>query len=417
MNEGFEHLSQEQRDALAGEIRSKRRERDEVRKQTISAERGKLKNLLQSIIGKKSGSKALHERADKLHLEARQILEKAKERQPAQVEIIDERDPNNLLSNTDRNFYLSFHFNVLPYSTEGFAENPEQQSKLARFLIEKLALKERGALLDVGFGANIHISNTFAGEGIVAYALDEQPHDHTSRESMWLAPRKVRENEQGVEIMSGDIADIGSQGSQLADKTFGLVLFNGSWTAGGNNWTVAGEVMDAKYYNRPDKSETLAEFMDKETDEILDSCKGKLSKNGLIGIVSSRYAFHGAGYEYSQLPDEKLSFVDVYDRLQRLGAKKFYIFGVSQEGFDQMLARSVEQYPVEHEQFKLKPEEINSVREQLRTVSDLPNEDVYSRYEDNQNYQKSHIAGVKDATEDISGLNAVARIDAIFAEF
>lgn len=417
MSEGFEHLSQEQRDTLAGEIRSKRRERDEVRKQAISEESGRLKNLLQSIIGKESGSKALHEQADKLHLGARQILEKARERQPAHAEIIDEHAADNLLSATSRNLDLSFHISLLPYSTEGFAENPERQSELARFLIEKLALRERGALLDVGFGTNIHISNTFADEKIKAYALDEQQHDHAGGESMWHAPRKIRENEKGVEILSGDIADVGSQESQLADREFGLVLFNGSWTAGGNNWTVAGEIMAAKYYNRPDKSETLVEFMDREKDEILHSCKEKLSKSGLIGIVSSRYAFHGAGYGYSQLPDEKLSFVDVYDRLQRLGAKKFYIIGVSQQGFDQMLERSVQQYPAELKQFKLKQEEINWIRERLKTVSNLPNEDVYSQYGDNPDYQKSRIRGVQDATKDNSGLNALARIDAIFAEF
>jgi len=417
MNESFDHLSQEQRDTLAGEIRSKRRERDEVRKQAVSAESGKLKDLLQNIIGKESGSKPLHSRADKLHLEARQILESARERPSNRNEIINENDPSNLLSDTSRNLDLSFSFSALPYSNEGFAENPERQSDLARFLIEKLGLKKKGAFLDVGFGVNIHVSNTFADEGIEAYAIDEQQHDHTGGESMWHAPRKIRKNEKGVEILSGDIADLGARESQLKDNSFGLILFNGSWTAGGNNWTVAGEVLEAKYHNRPDKTESLVEFMDKEKDEILELCKRQLSRNGLIGVVSSRYAFHGAGYRYSQLPDEKLSFVDLYDRFQRLGAKRLYIFGVSQEGFDQMLARSIEQYPKEQEEFKLKQEEIDSVRQALRDVSSLPGEDVYSRYGDNPDYQKSRIRGVKEATKSTSELNAIARIDAIFAEF
>ena len=417
MTEGFEHLPQEQRDALAGEVQSKRRERDEIRKQAVFTESWKLKDLLQNIMSKEGRSKAFHEQADKLHLKARQILESAREKKPAGIEVIDESDSNNLVSDVSRNLHLSFHFSASPYSGEGFAENPERQAELSRFLIQKLALKERGALLDVGFGANIHTSNTFTDEGIEAYAIDEQQHDHATGESMWHAPRKVRTNEKGVEVLSGDIADLNSEESQLKGKLFGAILFNGSWTAGGNNWTVAGEVMEAKYHNRIDKTESLVEFMDREKDEILKSCKERLTSNGLIGIVSSRYAFHGAGYGYTQLPDEKLSFIDVYDRFQRLGVKRIYLFGVSQEGFDQMIARSIEQYPKEYREFKLKRDQINSVREKLRNVSNLPREDVYSQYGDNPDYQKSRICGSIEATKDVSELNTIARIDAIFAEF
>lgn len=414
MSKSFEHLSQEQRDALAGEVRGKRRERDEARKRAIFTESGKLKDLLQNIIGKEGGSRTLHKRADQLHLEARQILESAREKQPPGIEIIDESDPNNLISDASRNLDLSFHFGVLPHSDEGFAENPERQTELAHFLIQKLALKNRGALLDVGFGANIHISNTFTDEGIGAYAIDGQ---QSTGKSMWHAPRKVRTNEKGVEILSGDIADVDSEESQLKGKKFGLILFNGSWSSGGNNWTVAGEVMEAKYHDRPDKTEALVEFMDREKDKILKSCKERLTSNGLVGVVSSRYAFHGAGYGYSQLPDEKFSFIDVYDRFQRLGAKRIYLLGITQEGFDQMLARSIEQFPKKYDQFKLKQNEVGSVREQLRSISNLPEEDVYSQYGDNPDYQKSRIRGAIEATKGVSKLNAIARIDAIFAGF
>lgn len=417
MSEDFRYLSQEQRDALAGEVRSKRRERDEVRKQAISEEGRKLKRLLQYIIGKENISTSLHEQADKLHLESSQKLESAREKQPIQIEITNEHDPNNLLSNTSLKLDLSLHFGGSPYSNEGFAENPERQSKLAYFFIQKLGLKKRGPFLDVGFGVNIHISNTFADEGIESYAIDKQQYDHTSNEPKWHAPREVRKNEKGVKILSGDIADMGDKESQLNNKLFGLILFNGSWTTGGNNWTVAGEVLEAKYHDRPDKTETLVEFMDKEKDEILNSCKRQLSKGGLIGVVSSRYAFHGAGYGYTQLPEEKICFTDVYDRFQRLGAKKIYLFGISQNGFDRMLEQSIEQCSKEHEKFKLQKEEIDSVREKLRFVSNLPDEDIYTRYGDNPDYQKKRLCNVKEATKNISGLNEIARIDAIFAEF
>lgn len=402
MNESLGSLLQEQRDNLAKELRDKRRERDKIRRLAVVND---------------ENSRDFHNQADQLQSEAKQILQNAKERQPTHIEIINEHTANNPLSDISKNLDLSAHFGVLPFSTEGFAEKPRKQEELARFFINKFGLRQKGALLDVGFGANIHIANTFADEGIDACAIDEQQHDFKDDESLWHAPRIVRKNEKAVEILSGDIADLGEEKSQLKDRSFGLILFNGSWEAGGNNWTVAGEVMEAKYHNVTNKDKTAAEFMDEEKDAILQACRKQLVRNGLIGIVSSRYAFHGAGYGYSQLSDEKLCFIDLYDRFQQLGAKKIYLFGVSQEGFDQMLARSIDQYPKEHEEYKLAQEEIDAVREELRTVANLPDEDIYCEYGDNPEYQKARIRRSKEATSNIAELNTMARVDAIFAEF
>lgn len=345
------------------------------------------------------------------------FLESQEEDKSVEIEVINEKDPNNLLSDQSRNLVLLSHSHPSPYSGEGFAENPKRQAELAFFLIEKLDLKSRGASLDVGFGSNIHISNTFADEGIKSYALDELVSNQTTNESMWHAPKQVRLNERNVEILSGDIVDIGKNESEIKDKQFGLILFNGSWSSGGNNWTVAGEVMEGKYYNKPDRISTLVEFMDQEKDAILESCKKRLTSNGLIGVVSSRYAFHGAGYDFSQLPEEKLSFIDVYDRFQRLGAKKIHLFGISQDGFDQILTRSMEQSSEGHNTYEVDQNQVALIREQLRLISNIPENDVYSRFGNNQDYQKSRLHDVIEATKNIPELNAIARIDAIFAEF
>jgi hypothetical protein len=174
---------------------------------------------------------------------------------------------------------------------------------------------------------------------------------------------------------------------------------------------------EAKYHNRPDKTETLVEFMEKEKEKILKSCKKQLKDNGLIGVVSSRYAFRGAGYDYTQLSDEKLNFVDVYDRFRRLGAKKIYLVGVSQDGFDHMLAQSHDEDTSDHENFELPDEIISSVRGKLRAVSNLPDEDIYSLNGDDPVFQKAHIRRVKETTSEVPELSAIARIDAMFAEF
>lgn len=333
---------------------------------------------------------------------------------PVEIQVLDENDPQNVLSNKAVNFELfGGLLSLSVYSKEGFAEDSTKQTELAHFLIQKLSLKKRGPLLDVGFGTNIHISNTFSDEGIKAYAIDEQQDDHTKGESLWHAPREIRINEKGVNILSGDIADISSKESTLWDKKFGLILFNGSWTSGGNNWTVAGEVMEAKYHNRPDKTDSLVKFRNHEKDVILQSCKKHLMNKGLIGVISPRYAFHGAGYSYDQLSEEKLNVIDLFDRFQKLRAKKIYLFGVTQEGFDQMLERSVEQFKPQSD----KTQKIQLVREQLRKISNLPQEDMYSKYGDSSEYQKSRIKAVIEATKNVSELNSLAKIDAIFAEF
>lgn len=350
------------------------------------------------------------------------ILKRPREKEPVapiSIQVFDESDPGNVISDRYRNFGLPSQFGIAPYSTEGFAEDLAKQTELARFFIYKLGLKNRGPLLDVGFGANIHIANTFISEGMEAYAIDAQQHDHTDKESIWHAPRLVRTNGEGVNILSGDIADISSKESVLRSEQFGLVLFNGSWTAGGNNWTVAGEVMEGKYHNKSSKTESLIKFMDREKDKILRSCKEQLTVNGLIGVVSSRYAFHGAGYSYSQLPEEKLSFIDVFDRLQRLGAKRIYLFGITQRSFDEMLVRSSKAYPPEDDKDKLPQETVESVREQLKTVFNLSREDIYLRYriKSESKYQKARIDSIVEATKNTPELNNLARIDAIFAEF
>lgn len=328
------------------------------------------------------------------------------------IVVFDESDPENILSDVSRG--LAFAHTLSggsPYSTEGFAGSPEKQSQIAQLLISKFQLKNRGPVLDVGFGSNIHIADTFAKSGLHASAIDEQQHDYSQGGKMWHAPALVSRNQNGVQILSGDIADIEKTESQLRNAQFGLILFNGSWESGGNNWTVAGEVMEAKYHNVQTDMSSLVEFMDVEKDHLLSSCKNRLSGNGLIGIVSSRYAFHGAGFNYQQLPEEKLTFIDVYERFQRLGAKRIFIFGVSQNGFDQIVAKSL-QGPMNQS-----PQLLQGTREQLRDVKNLPEKDLYSEHGGNPDFQASRIRTVKLSAQDVPELNAVARIDAMFAEF
>ena len=330
------------------------------------------------------------------------------------VEIIDENTKGNVLSNKSRLFSLYPSCDMSVFSTEGFAENSEKQTELANFLIGRFGVKQRGALLDVGFGTNLHVAKTFVSKGIKASAIDSIKND------------KKNPAVTGVEIVTGDISDISGPSSKLRSNKFGLILFNGSWISGGNNFTVGGEVMEAKYHELKSKSQSCVQFIDEERDRIVGACKDHLTSVGLIGVISSRYAYHGAGWNFDKLPEEKLSFVDLYERFMRLGAKKIYLVGLSQKGFDELLNESKAHFKIPERRSLVNPddlpevlseEEIRGIRRGLTNIENLPREDVYTNFGDNTEYQRKRIKNVLEATKDIPELREPARIDAIFAEF
>lgn len=301
------------------------------------------------------------------------------------IEIIDESDPGNILSDTSRNLDLhrtptEFYDALAHYhSYEGFWEAVddvgEKQSKLGQYLARRFDIRSRGALLDVGFGKNLSIVGAFTNEGISSFAIDVRQHpewvEHNMRGDMgfdikrfWVAPKQVREAGR-IHIFCGDVALMGATDSELKDHRFGLTLFNGSWNSGGFNLTI-----------------------DKRLKEkTLQACRDHLVEDGLIGIVSSRYAYLGAGYMFGQLPREKLDFIDLYRRLSLLGAQRFYILGMSQAGFESVVTRSYQALDPKKEDDLLSWRNITKVIGKLRSACG------------------------------IERLDTIARIDGIFAEF
>lgn len=297
------------------------------------------------------------------------------------IEIIDESDPDNILSDPSRNLDLYrtptgfFGVKHRPYSYEGFYEDWRQQSKLGLYIARRFDIRSKGTLLDVGFGENTSLAGAFADADIPAFAIDVRRHPEWIRHSnfgdmgfdikrFWVSPKQVGDPGR-INIFYGDVSLLGADDSELKDHRFGLILFNGSWDSGGSNFTI-----DKKLKER-----------------TLQACRDHLVEGGLIGIVSSRYAYHGAGYMFGQLPEEKLKFLELYRRLDLLGAQRFYILGMSQDSFESVVIRS---YQV------LEP----------KKVGDL------------LSWKK--IAGVIGKLRTACGverLDTIARIDGIFAEF
>lgn len=293
------------------------------------------------------------------------------------IEIIDESDPDNILSDPSRNLDLhrtpTEFYDVLAHyhSYEGFWESDdvvgEKQSKLGHYLARRFDMRSRGALLDVGFGKNFSIVKAFIDEGIPAFAIDVRQHpewvEHTMWGDMgfgikkfWVAPKQVREAGR-INIFYGDVSLLGADDSELKDHRFGLTLFNGSWSSGGFNLTI-----DKRLKER-----------------TLQACRDHLVEGGLIGIVSSRYAYLGAGYMFGQLPREKLDFIDLYRRLDLLGAQRFYILGMSQDGFESVVMRSYQAWNPEKAGDLLSWKKIAGVIGKLRAACGVERLDTIAR--------------------------------------
>jgi hypothetical protein len=79
--------------------------------------------------------------------------------------------------------------------------------------------------------------------GIFSFGLDLIDKD---QEIGWEALDNLHSTPEGVKITRGDIAYLGGKDSVLRNHKFGFILFNGSWHASGNNFTVGGEMLEFK---------------------------------------------------------------------------------------------------------------------------------------------------------------------------
>ncbi len=369
------------------------------------------------------------------------------------IEIIDETTKGNVLSDPSRPVCLTRKkFWMDLGSTEGFSESFEEQEKIAKFIANTFDIKDRGPTLDVGFGLNTAISETFAGQGIASFAIDARQHPGWKHEAnmgiafrteqFWTPPFEVK-GVEGVRIFSGDIALISEAKSQLKDQKFGLILFNGSWDSTGFNFTLAsrhesraGDKKDQfrdrnikplddeikrltrrqpghpgiyDIFRKIDKQRKLIDaevcvedYVSEGKDKTLGSCKAHIKKGGIIGIVSSRYAYWGGGYSFEDLPTEKAEFVDIYRKFTVLGAKRVYFVGMSQAVLRKCVAKAYS-VSTDNPSDTLNPQESAYV-EKLLGSSNLP--------------LKESVVNLDEVfAEEAGRIRQMARIDAIFAEF
>lgn len=328
-----------------------------------------------------------------------------RERIPLQhvpIEVIDETDPGNLLSDPTRNIDFTqkdFWSKMANVSREGFARNWKKHRANALFMLDRFDIKSRGPFLDVGFGQNFAPSRVMSEAGVDTYALDVR------QDPRWVnlvmagsmghnipqffhAPRLLRASDDGIKVHYGDVQKINRPGSALLENRFGFILFNGSFSAGeANNLTIEDGDLNSDRVDRRKKKKRLT----------LEACREMLLPGGLIGIVSSRYAYYGAGHFFEELPQERREFIEICKQLSALGATKFYIMGMSPPAFKLMVEGS--QLEVTEEQLK-KERDSEHVRILPSSRIDVIKQEMLSAI-----------------SEDVDAFGRVCRIDALFAQF
>lgn len=275
---------------------------------------------------------------------------KEKEEHSLVFEFVDESSANQpYVHNGELHHYLDFLEKVTTsvFSDETFAHNENRQQSIGRTLSLLFNLPSRGKVLDVGWGANKFVVQGIAQTGGEVSLIDCYSVDSEADALSGIHPPKKVEDVDGVfSRYVGDFGQISTHDSELTREKFGSILFNGSWVAHGNNWTVM-ETLSGQY-TLPDNngaisyaSQEYRDFIDQQLDHLLAEGKQHLSDNGVMILASSRYAFHGAGYSYLSLPEEKLQFFDVIRRVKKMGAKKITVIGVSNEGMEKVYQENV----------------------------------------------------------------------------
>lgn len=231
-----------------------------------------------------------------------------------------------------------------PASREGFYHNNEAHRNAGRKIASLLKLPQNSKVIDIGWGRN-----SFIADGLRSAGLDVSLIDYNTEEvepdpndPLTLPPVELDELEGKFHNFAGNVADISHPNSALKDAKFDLATFNGSWLAGGYNCTVS-ESLEARLHQKYGSSfpgyndpRVIAD-MDEYRMQVLSNVCDHINPGGYIYFGSSRFAYHGAGYEFDDYPREKLNQLDLMAQMRKLGAKKVLVIGVTNDKMKEAL--------------------------------------------------------------------------------
>lgn len=177
---------------------------------------------------------------------------------------------------------------------------------------DQLQLLTRGDMLDVGSDKEYYLflDLFFNSADKTLYSINLQD----TRKS--YPPHNL-----GMDHFDGDIALISNPKSVLKDMLFGSMLFWGSWST--QEATETNSMIENGMFHRFRRKSKVSA----QKDKLLRACQERLSANGLLWIVSARYAFGGGGFGPSFTDQEIITYLDVARRGINLGVKNIYVWG------------------------------------------------------------------------------------------
>ncbi len=220
--------------------------------------------------------------------------------------------------------------------TEGTHHNPELIVYFARGLAE--ALGEGGTALDVGPGDNVATAYGFSKAGYDVIGIDTRSAVGDPPRETEIVRGKRDWESKSLRVYRGAISRILDHDSLLKNTKFDVVYFWGSMAAGGENWTVK-ELAYSPAFHENDGELSDDEDIESVICDSLRSARDVLNPKGKLAVVSSRYAFHGAGYPISRIPDEMKEFELSLRRGYASGAKTATVYGLSKNKTSELLDR------------------------------------------------------------------------------
>ena len=237
-------------------------------------------------------------------------------------------------------------------STEGFFHDDERIATATEKLAGLLGGVRGKNTLDVGYGANLAVSAGLRHLGATTFGLDSQISWQYNSEHAEEPPFFAAERD-GLKTFGGSIEDLLHPDSQLNGLRFGMVVMWGSFDSGGYNFAIGGGEMGEfrvrkdypDLHRRLEMSRSLDEpvheelyrLMQGNKEKVLQNCASVLAPQGGILVVSSRYAYHGAGFSTDQLPAEKRFSLRNAEALSKIGASGIVLVGVSKESVNEQL--------------------------------------------------------------------------------
>ena len=185
--------------------------------------------------------------------------------------------------------------------------------------------------LEVGCGVNPYVS----------WYLSYKGHNASTIDRLILLDGKIEYRNSvpfywrldgGVNQYVGLAQKMHDEGSALKDARFDSVIFWASLEEASRN-SIGGVAME---YAR-DRNPEIDALGSKNAAgnarrEVIERARAALNPEGGILIVSPRFAFYGCGFTTRGLPYEQEIYQQNISLLESLGAKNFFVFGVSSDG-------------------------------------------------------------------------------------